>query len=112
MKKLTFLNGSLLIAILAGAAIITEYHDGYDHHVIIKMPPTEKDGKPVKPEYAYEIHTTKNYEPGSNEFIKSKSDDRNLRVIKGEFEHDTAKEAEFKAKYPREIKPTDEGLPA
>ena len=115
MRKLTDLTGSLLASILMGGAIVRVKDDGFDHHVIVKvgsLNPDDQDAE-VKRDYAYETHSTSVYEKGDHSFKLVASLNKNLRIVRSEFDASVAKEEEFKAKYPNSAwKPNDATGPA
>lgn len=65
MKKLFFLNGALLAAVLNGYAIVATENDGYDHHVLARSPKKKKDDVSL-----FTAFSTQNYAAKSNEFIE------------------------------------------
>lgn len=96
MKELSFINGSLLAAILAGGTIIEKANDGYDYRVLVQMP---KNGD--KPQQ-FVTHSTCNYEKQQNEFAVTLNEvQEEKRKAVAQFAENAKFETEFKVRYPR-----------
>lgn len=96
MKQLTFINGSLLAALLAGHYIVSQKHDGYDYHVVTANPNAEKE------EPKYQIHNTANYQKQSNDFEPVRfAESKDKATVLRDFEKAVEGEKTFKDKYPK-----------